>query len=110
MGLDQYAFTRKKDEKDTQIMQWRKHADLEGWMSDLYYEKGGEADVFNCVELSLTKDDLLRLKDVYQHLEQASGFFWGTSVKSDEVQTGDFIESAIQAIDDGYEVIYTSWW
>jgi hypothetical protein len=110
MGLDQYAFTRKAGEKDTQISQWRKHADLEGWMSELYYEKGGTEDVFNCVELTLTKEDLLRLKDEYQNLEQASGFFWGTSGKYEEIQTGDFIKSALEAIDAGYEVIYTSWW
>ena len=109
MGLDQYAFTRKKGEKDTQIMQWRKHADLEGWMSDLYYEKGGEADVFNCVELSLDKEDLLRLKDVYTNLQTATGSFWGASTSYDMNQTTVFIESALQAIDDGYEIVYTSW-
>ena len=110
MGLDQYAFTRKKDEKDTPITQWRKHANLEGWMSDLYYEKGGDAEVFNCVELSLDKDDLLSLKDVHQSLQTATGSFWGVSTSYDLEQTRVFIESAIQAIDDGYEVIYTSWW
>ena len=35
MGLDQYAFTRRQDEEDTYIIQWRKHANLEGWMSEL---------------------------------------------------------------------------
>ena len=110
MGLDQYAFTRGEDEADTQIMQWRKHADLEGWMSELYYEKGGQAESFNCVELSLDKDDLLRLKQEYQNLQQTTGFFWGVSGKYEETQTGQFIEAALQAIDDGYEVIYSSWW
>jgi hypothetical protein len=110
MGLDQYALTRKKNEKDTQIMQWRKHANLEGWMSDLYYEKGGDAEVFNCVELSLDKDDLLRLLAEYQSLQTATGSFWGVSNSHDLEQTKVFIESAIKAIDDGYEVIYASWW
>ena len=110
MGLDQFALTRKKNEKDTLIMEWRKHANLEGWMSDLYYEKGGEAEVFNCVELSLDKDDLLRLLGEYQHLATATGSFWGVSNNYDLEQTKVFIESALQAIDDGYEVIYTSWW
>ena len=109
MGLDQYAFTRKPGEKDTDIMYWRKHADLQGWMQELYYEKGGQED-FNCVELSLTKDDLLRLQKEHKNLESVSGFFWGTSGQYEEDQTVDFIKSALEAIDAGYEVIYTSWW
>ena len=109
MGLDQYAFTRREGEKDTEIMYWRKHADLEGWMSELYYEKGGE-ECFNCVELELTLEDLLRLKDEYKDLETTSGFFFGTSGQYEEDQTEAFIDSAIQAIEAGYTVIYTSWW
>lgn len=109
MGLDQYGFARKEGLKDTQIMYWRKHSNLEGWMHDLYYEKGG-TDEFNCVELSLTKEDLLRLKADYKSLEEASGFFWGSSQASDDVDTGRFIELALVALDEGYEVIYTSWW
>jgi hypothetical protein len=79
-------------------------------MSELYYAKGGNAESFNCVELSLDKDDLLRLKDEYQNLQTAKGSFWGVSGKYEETQTGRFIESAIQAIDDGYEIVYLSWW
>ena len=33
---------------------WRKHPNLHGWMESLYYEKGGTADNFNCVNLQLT--------------------------------------------------------
>lgn len=52
MGLDQYAYAFLGDppkaptdfpapESAIEIFYWRKHADLEGWMSNLYYEKGG---------------------------------------------------------------------
>ena len=110
MGLDQYAFTRREGEKDTEIMYWRKHADLEGWMSELYYEKGGDEDSFNCVELELTLEDLLRLKSEYKSLEPTAGFFFDTSGQYEENQTKVFIDNAIQAIEAGYTVIYTSWW
>ena len=53
---------------------------------------------------------LWRTCEEYQNLQQATGFFWGVSGKYEETQTGEFIEAALQAIDDGYEVIYTSWW
>ena len=57
MGLDQYATARKGEAtidedgyayyKDSiELAYWRKHPNLEGFMSDLYYEKGGE-DEFN---------------------------------------------------------------
>lgn len=109
MGLDQRAFSRKEGQEDNHIMSWRKHANLEGWMHELYAEKGGE-EVFNCVELSLTKEDLLRLKEEYTNLEEASGFFWGTSTMEDTINTGLFVVMALQALEEGAEVIYTSWW
>jgi hypothetical protein len=36
-----------------ELAYWRKHPNLQGWMQELYYEKGGEGE-FNCVDLELT--------------------------------------------------------
>ena len=48
MGLDQYAFARKNGEDENiEIMYWRKHANLEGWMAELYASRGGKG----CVQL-----------------------------------------------------------
>ena len=110
MGLDQYALTRKKYKKNTRIMQWRSEDRLEQWMRELYYAKGGMEESFNRVELSLSQEDLLRLKDEYQDLPHLTGAFGGVSDSPDLVLIGVFIESAIQATDDGYEIIYTSCW
>ena len=56
MGLDMFAYSIKKEDvvelKDinpvfvegldkNQLFYWRKHHDLHGWMSDLFYKKGG---------------------------------------------------------------------
>ena len=109
MGLDQYAFARKEGQEDTLLMQWRKHSNLEGWMANLYNGRGGKAE-FNCVELKLTEDDIDRLEKEYKNLEPASGFFWGSSVREHDDSTEEFISLAYKALDDGFEIIYTSWW
>jgi len=109
MGLDQYAFARKSGEEDTEIMYWRKHSNLEGWMADLYHSRGGKGQ-FNCVELKLYPGDLRRLEKDFRNLSPASGFFWGQSRPEDDNSTEEFIALAYKAIDDGYEIIYSSWW
>ena len=109
MGLDQYAYARKAGKEDRQIMYWRKHSDLEGWMADLYRDRGGKGE-FNCIELKLAACDLERLESEYKDLKPARGFFWGESHPSDNDKTEDFISMAYKEIEDGYEIIYTSWW
>lgn len=96
------------------LMTWRKHADLNKWMEDLYVEKGGK-DVFNCIPMPLTKEDILSLR---KHLadncnayeETGHGFFWGESREEDIVSDHAFIEKALNAMDEGYEVYYYCWW
>lgn len=91
MGLDMYAWG--VDEKDVdkflgrdseppirpeELMYWRKHHDLHGWMERRYYDGGGDAESFNCVKLRLTPellDDLERdIKN--KSLPQTTGFFF----------------------------------
>ena len=112
MGLDQYAFARKEKDgivESTEIMYWRKHADLEGWMADLYRSRGGKGD-FNGVDLKLEKEDLEKLEREHRNLSTATGFFWGESQSEDLNATEDFLSLAYKAIEDGYDIIYTSWW
>ena len=80
MGLDQYGMARKgqpqKDEEgyifyeeEMELAYWRKHPNLQGWMENLWHEKGcpngnpetadtGFGSDFNCVDLELTLSDL----------------------------------------------------
>ena len=110
MGLDQYAFTRKNDtDEPVQIMYWRKHANLEGWMSDLYHRRGGEGD-FNCIDLRLFKEDIEKLEREFRDLEVSEGFFWGQSRPEQNDDTLVFIQKAYEAIEQGHQVIYHSWW
>ncbi len=71
MGLDMYAFTTNevldtpvdfKVDGYVDVHYWRKHPNLHGWMENLYREKGGKDETFNCVNLQLTADDLDRLE------------------------------------------------
>lgn len=108
MGLDQYAFAVKGDER-IEIYYWRKHANLEGWMAKLYSDRGGKGE-FNCVDLKLFESDLMRLQRDYRSLPHATGFFWGESGWSDDMNTAEFIEKALEYQGKGYDIIYTSWW
>ena len=112
MGLDQYAMARKEGQEDKEIAYWRKHPNLQGWMEQLYREKGGE-DVFNCVDVELTFEDLEQLEASIEgaELPDTQGFFFG---KNSDVyyreQDLAFIADASEAIEQGYKVVYTSWW
>lgn len=136
MGLDQFAWKVKKGfitkpvdfstEKYNEVTEehevlcekeelhyWRKHPNLQGWMENLYYEKGGESDCFNCVNVQLTWEDLEELeKDIKEgNLPSTMGFFFGND--SDDhykEETLEFVEKSFNTIKNGYDVYYSSWW
>ena len=108
MGLDQYAFAVKGGEK-VEIAYWRKHADLEGYMSELWRSRGNNGE-FNCEELELDTEDLMNLQDSHRNLETANGFFWGESYPEDIEYTEKFIKRALEEISKGCKIIYYSWW
>jgi len=111
MGLDQYA-TAVKGEDEISLGEWRKHPNLQGWMENLWRSKGGEGE-FNCVQVELNGDDLQRLRIDVDHrdLPSTQGFFFGGD--SDEYykdQDLTFVEEALEFIEAGYKVYYSSWW
>jgi len=130
MGLDMYAFRvraedalgdfeiAKTDDESRveceEIMYWRKHHDLHGWMEQLYRTKGGTKESFNCVPVRLTMEDLQDLeKDVLaDNLPQTQGFFFGENPPDEESMLHDmeFISKAKVAIARGDAIYYDSWW
>jgi len=114
MGLDQYAYRVVAHDADNreEIAYWRKHPNLQGWMEELWREKGGEGD-FNCVDVELTLEDLDRLKASIEGkiLPLTGGFFFGNNA-DDHYREEDlaFIADASTAIKAGYKVVYSSWW
>ena len=139
MGLDQYAVARKGEPRkvpqtwtttdadgneeevveyynewdDTiELATWRKHPNLQGWMQELYYEKGGEGE-FNCVDVELTFEDLDALEATLdeEELPETVGFFFGSNADDHYAEADrEFIREARAAIKKGYTVVYSSWW
>ena len=139
MGLDQYATARKgeprtvkneytytdldgNEHKDVEeylewedtieLAEWRKHPNLQGWMENLWYEKGGEGE-FNCVELEITLNDLNALEATLDEeaLPETAGFFFGNNADDHYAEADrEFIVQARAAIKQGYTVVYSSWW
>jgi hypothetical protein len=127
MGLDMYAYKVAKDavkEENSwgdmeypseELAYWRKHNALHGWMENLYREEGGDADMFNGIELELNESDILELKKVVEGnvLPETKGFFFGQDSRFDDhYKEKDlmFIKDALDAIKDGYKVYYNSSW
>ena len=114
MGLDQYAYrvVAHDSENRQEIAYWRKHPNLQGWMEELWREKGGEG-VFNCEDVELTLDDLEQLEASIEGVElpPTGGFFFGNNA-DDYYREQDlaFIADAYSAIKSGYKVVYSSWW
>ena len=139
MGLDQYATARKGEPRTVkseytytdhdgnehkgvdeylewddsiELATWRKHPNLQGWMENLWHEKGGEGE-FNCVELELTLENLDALEATLDEeaLPETAGFFFGSNADDHYAEADrEFIVQARAAIKQGYKVIYSSWW
>ena len=128
MGLDMWATMSKSTDNDERepLADWRKHNRLHGYMEELWNAKGRPnsnydvPEVFNCVPLELTKEDLKDLKATIltRALPETQGFFFGHDSydwSKDELKEADeydlnFCEKALTAIGEGYKVHYTSWW
>lgn len=138
MGLDQYAYvTGNKGDRDKyyefgkynpetnewdnpkmsppqELCYWRKHPNLQGWMENLFYAKGGTGD-FNCEELELTWEDVDKLeKDIKSGRVSdlgTTGFFFGDP--SDDYYRERDLQFCIDAKAElflGRKVFYNSSW
>ena len=143
MGLDMYAYSANKAGAQTEywdngefdkeagefkstctkpkeLMYWRKHPNLHGWMENLWQRKGcpgldsdSDYQAFNGVELELTWEDLMELEYDIAHkaLPSTQGFFFGDD--SDDYYKGqdqEFIKEAKADLLCGLKVFYNSSW
>lgn len=110
------AFSKEHNLPDEvqQIQYWRKHANLNEWMTQLAVRRGivKSAHDFNCVDLVLTPQDIDNLEEAIcsDDLPTGAGFFWGRSAPEDRVLDEEFISKARRAFARGDEVIYSCWW
>jgi hypothetical protein len=109
-----------------EIAYWRKHPNLHGWMEQLWRDKkytvqptdasesvDPDSDVFNGVELELTREDLDRLEqDVIKgRLPSTTGFFFGEDADDHyRKQDLEFIKNARAELFLGLKVFYNSSW
>ena len=124
MGLDMYAVSIAKDDnrpatdfkldedKSTDLHYWRKHPNLHGWMQDLYFQKGGESENFNCDTLLLTEQDIDALEAAIkgEELPETHGFFFGETTGEELEDDLDFIRKAREVLAQGRQVAYYAWW
>lgn len=108
MGLDAYAYKVPilkdiKEELDIEFLketglvetervlffEWRKQYPLQNFMEKLYRERGGK-EQFNCIPVYLKEKDIKRL-------EKEGGYL-------------KFVKDAMEALNEGYEIYYDSWW
>jgi hypothetical protein len=139
MGLDQYAYVAaragQREEyydswnneneegdptlKPRELMYWRKHPNLQGWMEQLWLKKNPDIDpnnrdaLFNGVELELTWADLEELEQAVKNrqLPSTQGFFFGND--ADEYYYAadlEFIKNAKAETFLGLKVFYNSSW
>jgi len=134
MGLDQYAYVAGRpgqyydhwedgdfvdDEwvnprvtKPEDLMYWRKHSSLQGWMRNLWEEKGNSGS-FNGDEVELTGEDLDRLEqDVLAgNLPETQGFCFGNGADNHyKEQDLKFIKEARKHLFFKFRVFYNSSW
>jgi hypothetical protein len=103
-----------QDCEKEELHYWRKHHDLHGWMENLYRDKGGDAQSFNCIPVELTVDDLDNLQQAIldDDLPRTQGFFFGDNPPDLESMRDDlmFVQKCRIAIKQGKVVYYDSWW
>ncbi len=131
MGLDQMAYkikggiineevpydnkTNGLDENPNsgfeEISTWRKHYELDEWMTDLYWKKGGKGNdgMFNCCWMKLSKLDLTELEVCLLKGEIAYSD-WPSEIDTQKEYDLNFIKKAKKIIEDGFDVFYSNWW
>jgi len=111
--IDDFTFDTGNNLTNRDFWYWRKNNALHAWMEQLYKSKGG-TEKFNCVNVRLTKGDLLALQSdiLLDKLEPASGFFWGDMEYNPDRKQQDleFVAATLAAVQAGNAIYYTSWW
>lgn len=124
MGLDSYAYKVPKEyvkndfeikdyayicnDESNELAYWRKHYELHNWFKALYLKKGGKDDSFNLTPIRVTVEDLNKLQWAFK---KNKSLHYSNYMQWDYKETDDeFIKNALQAIEDGYEVFFESWY
>ncbi len=122
MGLDQYAYSRRPDQKPEEVEPefiWRIHARLQEFMERLFVCRTGQsATELNCGELELQPEDIATLQAMVEQGKLPhcpGGFFYGHQFQddsADEYREHDlqFCEWARNIQQTRQRVFYSCWW
>ena len=131
MGLDQYAQVRNKQIDFKKVYSddykpqrdgfvWRKHARLQTFMQNVFYQRNPNAEEFNgSAELELDKAIIEELRQEIKRGYHSSfcegGFFWGhqfqeEAVKEYQKQDLEFCDWVLTELDKGNKVVYSCSW
>ena len=124
MGLDMYIYQTSEDnliedptdvvdvKKLEEVWYWRKHPNLHGWFENLYREKGGKCEDFNCEYVTVAIEDINKLEQVLKenNLPITTGFFFGMSEHYRVKDYLKFIRKARKILKDDNCLIYSSFW
>jgi len=131
MGLDQYGGWLPKPTKEEELhakltnaspeveceFDWRKHAKLQEFMENLWYEKYKNTEEFNCQNMPLDKEDILALQTVVKSKdlpESMGGMFYGhefqgQSAEEYKDQDLEFCAKALKWLNEGKTPYYSCW-
>jgi hypothetical protein len=126
VGLDQYAYIASKanteygDDSRQDVAYWRKHPNLQGWMEQLWVQKGKPGTIypdaiFNNIELELTWEDIDELEkdirtDIMAKLNTTGCCFGNPSDDYYREEDLNFCVNAKAELFLGRKVFYNSSW
>ena len=124
MGLDQYAYSREKRERDENTVDgeafyWRKHSKLQEFMEDLALERDGiTPSELNCSEIELHAEEVRTLMELVKGNalpRSRGGFFYGHQFQDESAeeyreQDIQFCKWALEEIAEGDYVFYGCDW
>ena len=133
MGLDQYGGWLETPSKEEELhaklinseeefveckFDWRKHAKLQEFMENLWFNKYENTEEFNCVNMSLDREDILALQTAVKGKElpeSGGGLFFGDEFQNQSAEEYkeydlEFCAKALKWLDEGKTPYYSCWW
>ena len=119
MGLDQHLsvvepgvdVANMRESQYIEIGYWRKHADLQGYVASL---AGESTDTFGG-NFELTREHVLAILKCseagsFGSADGTRGFFFGQTYPEDHIQTAKIMKNALEYLDKGKRIVYSSSW
>lgn len=122
MGLDAYAyavnyqptksvdftFPKEIDAETALFFQWRKNWCIQQIMAEIYFNKEGQDFSFNCAKVVIDEDDLDYIESEIRLSDYEDEYPDDREVERE--RDLNFVKLAREKIQQGFTVVYDSWW